>query len=144
MLPKKALETLARDERQLPGQPVSLQLNESVKKRLEELQLKGLDVNALLTEFLDRREAELEEKKVELAEAGGTRYVPVAVRKVLKEEHGTKCSIPGCSRAAQEIHHTRRFSITKSHDPHYLAPLCREHHQLAHYADLGYREMMTR
>jgi hypothetical protein len=141
LLPKKALETLARDERQLPGQPVSLQLDESVKKRLEELQLKGLNVNALLTEFLDGREAELEAKKAALAEVGGSRYLPVAVRKVLREEHGTKCSIPGCSRAAQEIHHTRRFSLSKSHDPHFLAPLCREHHQLAHYADQGYREL---
>lgn len=142
VLPQKTLETLVRDERPLRAQRAPLQLSESVKGRLEELQEKGLNVNALLTEFLDHREAELKEKKVELAEVGGTRYVPVAVRRVLREEHGCKCSIPGCQKASEEIHHTRRFSLTKSHDPHYLAPLCREHHQLAHYADQGYREAL--
>jgi hypothetical protein len=145
ILPKKTLETLARDERGLPGQPVSLQLNESVKKRLEELQLKGLDVNALLTEFLDKREAAIEKEKTELAdlESAG-RYMPVAVRRVLTKEHGKKCSIPGCEKPSKEIHHARRFAISRSHDPHYLAPLCREHHQLAHLVDQGYREMSRR
>lgn len=141
-LPKKTLETLVRDERSLPGQRSPLQLSESVKERLEELQEKGIDVNALLEEFLDERERALEEEKDRLAEVGGSRYVPVAVRRVLKEEHGSKCSIPGCSKAAQEIHHTRRFSVSKSHDPHFLAPLCREHHQLAHLADQGYRDLL--
>ena len=139
VLPNRALETLVRDEKSLHVQRAPLQLSESVKSRLEELQGKGLDVNELLEQFLDQREESLEEKKVDLADVGGTRYVPVAVKKVLREEHGSKCSIPGCSKAAEEIHHTRRFSLTKSHDPHYLAPLCRAHHQLAHYADQGFR-----
>jgi hypothetical protein len=141
ILPQKTLETLVRDERPLRAQRAPLQLSESVKGRLEELQEKGLDVSELLEQFLDRREEGLEAKKAELADAGGTRYVPVAVKRVLQEEHGNKCSIPGCSKAAVEIHHTRRFSLSKSHDPHYLAPLCREHHQLAHLADVSYREM---
>ncbi len=141
VLPQKALETLVRDEQPLRAQRAALQLSESVKGRLEGLQEKGVDVNELLEQFLDRREAELEEKKGELAEVGGSRYIPVAVRRVLNEEHGTKCSIPECSKKAQEIHHTRRFSLSKSHDPHYLAPLCREHHQLAHLADVSYREL---
>ena len=145
VLPKKALETLARDERQLPGQPVSLQLDESVKKRLIELQSKGLNVNTLLTEFLDKREEEIAEEKAELADVeNDSRYIPVAVRKVLKKEHGTKCSIPGCLKDSKEIHHARRFAISRSHDPHYLAPLCREHHQVAHLVDRGYREMSRR
>lgn len=140
-LPQKALETLVRDERPLRAQRAPLQLNESVKGRLEELQEKGIDVNLLLEEFLDRREAELEKKKTELVAVGGSRYVPVAVKKVLQEEHGSKCSIPGCAKEAREIHQTRRFSLSRSHDPHYLAPLCKEHHQLAHYADQGYRNV---
>ena len=141
VLPNRALETLVRDEKSLHVQRAPLQLSESVKSRLEELQEKGLDVNELLEQFLDHREEELEAKKADLVEVGGTRYVPVAVRRVLREEHGSKCSIPGCSKAAEEIHHTRRFSLSKSHDPHYLAPLCREHHQLAHLADMTYKEI---
>lgn len=145
VLPKKALETLARDERRLPGQPVSLQLNESVKKRLEELQLKGLDLNALLTEFLDRREEEIAQEKTRLADLeNDSRYIPVAIRRVLTQEYGKKCSIPGCAKPSKEIHHSRRFGISRSHDPHYLAPLCREHHQVAHLVDRGYREMSRR
>jgi len=151
VLPKKALETLARDERQspirvqVPGQPVSLQLDESVKKRLTELQAKGLDLNALLTEFLNGREKEITQEKEALADLeNDSRYMPVAVRKVLTKEHGKKCSIPGCVKPSKEIHHERRFAISRSHDPHYLAPLCREHHQLAHLVDQGYREISRR
>lgn len=142
VLPKAALETLVRDEKSLPGQRAPLQLAGPVKARLEELQEKGIDINALLTEFLDQREENLETEKAELAEVGGSRYVPVAVRRVLEKEHGSKCSIPGCFRPSEQIHHTRRFSVTHSHDPRYLAPLCREHHQLAHFADQSYREMV--
>ncbi len=42
-----------------------------------------------------------------------------------------------------EIHHTQRFSLASTHDPHYLAPLCKEHHQLAHAVDLKVQEYWT-
>ncbi|MEK9159222.1 MAG: hypothetical protein AAB383_00680 [Patescibacteria group bacterium] len=51
LLPKKALETLVRDERSLrhegalPGQMMPLQLSEDVKVRLEKLQEKGIDLS---------------------------------------------------------------------------------------------------
>lgn len=156
LLPKKALETLVRDERAptqnaslypqgtLPGQRV--ELSESVQQRLAELQAKGLDVNGLLTEFLDKREEEIEREKEVLATQSKepSSYVPVAIRRLLQKEHGKKCSIPNCKKPSQEIHHTRRFSLVRSHDPHYLAPLCKEHHQLAHLVDQSYREIRAR
>jgi hypothetical protein len=64
-----------------------------------------------------------------------SRYISVRVKKILADEHGTKCSIQNCRRDSEQIHHTRRFALTQSHDPRYLAPLCREHHLIAHSID---------
>jgi hypothetical protein len=144
-LPKKALETLVRDERAvpaLPGQTQTPTLSENVKARLSELEAKGIDVNALLTEFLDQREAEIEAEKQTLGEAAkeASRYIPASIRRVLRKEHGSKCAVPTCTKPFTELHHTRRFSLAKSHDPHFLAPLCKEHHTIAHLTDLKVRE----
>jgi hypothetical protein len=156
-LPKKALETLVRDERiservdgaeplehpqSLPGQTQNPTLSENVKARLSELARRGIDVNALLTEFLDQREAEIEAEKETLGETAkeGSRYIPASIRRVNRKEHGSKCAIPTCTKPSTELHHTRRFSLAKSHDPRFLAPLCKEHHTIAHLTDLKVRE----
>lgn len=67
-------------------------------------------------------------------------HIPISVVKILKEEFGTKCSINNCKKFATTIHHTQRFSISGSHDPRYLAPLCKEHHELAHAVDVNYQK----
>jgi hypothetical protein len=64
------------------------------------------------------------------------RYIPAKIKKILQKEHGTKCSITTCNKPSKEIHHTQRFALGKNHDPHYLAPLCAQHHQIAHSIDL--------
>jgi hypothetical protein len=64
-----------------------------------------------------------------------SRYISVRVKKVLAAEHGNKCSIQNCRRDAEEIHHTQRFAMAQSHNPHFLAPLCKEHHLIAHCVD---------
>ncbi|MFA5821388.1 MAG: hypothetical protein WC873_04835, partial [Candidatus Gracilibacteria bacterium] len=56
-------------------------------------------------------------------------------RKLLHAEYGTKCAISHCQKPAQTIHHTARFALSQAHDPHYLAPLCHEHHLIAHTID---------
>ncbi len=135
VLPKSALETLVRDERALPGQRIPLQLSGSVQARLTELQSKGIDLDALLTEFLDQREEKIAQEKEAIAEnlpAAKSHYVPARTKRVVRAENGTKCSIPTCYRPAEELHHTQRFSLARTHDPHYLAPLCKAHHQIAH------------
>lgn len=67
-----------------------------------------------------------------------SRYIPVKIRKILKKEYGTKCSIATCQRDARHIHHTQRFSLSKNHNPHFLAPLCGEHHVIAHSIDMKF------
>jgi len=102
---------------------------------LSALQEKGIDLDSLLLEFLEKREQEIEEEKAaisaELKETD-SRYIPVKTRKILAKEHGTKCSKFDCKKPAVELHHTQRFALARTHDPRYLTPLCKEHHQLAH------------
>lgn len=57
------------------------------------------------------------------------------IQNILKQEFGTKCSVPICNKPAEEIHHTNRFALSRSHNPYFLAPLCKEHHQIAHSID---------
>ena len=87
----------------------------------------------------------LTEEEKEAISAGlqetDSHYIPAKTRKILAKEHGTKCSKFGCKKPATEIHHTQRFALAHTHDPRYLAPLCKEHHQLAHLLDQNYREV---
>jgi len=64
-----------------------------------------------------------------------SRYISVRVRKILNEEYGDKCSMSGCGRIARQIHHTQRFALAGTHDPRYMAPMCEEHHKIAHSID---------
>jgi hypothetical protein len=152
-LSKSALETLVRDENgskdglfktqdeaeSVPGH--RLELDADVEEELLELQGKGIYVNGLLREFLEKRKRELaEEKSVLAAEVGvaraGSRYIPARIRRHLQKEHGKVCSINGCRKPTREIHHMQRFALGRNHDPRYLAPLCKEHHQIAHAIDV--------
>ena len=128
--------------RSLPGQ-TKFQLSGEVIEELNRLQEQGQDVNAILLELLKQRNVKIQEKKEEIAEgmikkaAGETvkmpsRHAPVAVKAILKEEFGTKCSMEGCKNLAEELHHTQIFAISKNNDPRYLAPMCKNHHLLAH------------
>ncbi len=154
LLPKHALEVFVKDEKQnglfepkIEAKSVhghSLDLSAEVTERLHELQEKGIDVNQLLTEFLDHREAEIAEEKSFIAkELPGTtsRHVPMHIKRLVQKEHGKKCSIRSCQRPAEQLHHTQTFSLSHLHDPHYLAPLCKSHHTLAHSINLKVHKM---
>lgn len=145
---------------------VKLKLDADIEKELFEMQEKGIDINEFLRNALKKRKEEIEEKKAEIAEeiakeqnissteigiengrvveykikASSSRYVPVKVRKIVTEEHGTKCSYPGCKNQAKILHHTQRFALTRSHDPRFIAPLCEAHHEIAHKIDLRFTE----
>ena len=69
-----------------------------------------------------------------------TRYIPVKIKKLLIKEYGTKCSKETCNRRAVQIHHMNYFSLTGNHNPHYLKPLCRAHHELEHENDHHYHK----
>jgi len=134
-LPCRALETFVRDG-QKSGHVTTFEMADDVRKALAELAGKGIDVNEFLREALRQRELEIESEKKNLQDLPATsKHIPVQIRELVHREHGTKCSVPGCFRNAAELHHTRRFSIVKSHDPRYLAPMCKEHHQIAHSID---------
>lgn len=157
LLPQKALETLVRDERVSEKQNgsakplfevksvrahMTFELSVEVVEELNCLHEQGQDVNAILLELLAQRKLRIEQKKEVLAgEAARSRTIPTKIRRVLHEEYGQKCSIATCQKPSEEIHHTQRFSLSHSHDPHYLAPLCREHHQLAHAVDVRVQEL---
>ncbi|MBI2638824.1 hypothetical protein HYW83_04515 [Candidatus Peregrinibacteria bacterium] len=135
-----------------------LNLSPEVHKKLLELQQKGIDVNTLLLEFLEKREQEITEEKKRIAEEieqhkefnhdavfygvpiKKSRYISASTKALLAKEFGTKCAVPQCKKQAQEIHHTNRFSLSKSHNPYFLAPLCKEHHQIAHSIDVKFYE----
>lgn len=125
-----------------------LELAQDVEKQLLELKDKGIDINEFLRSILKKRKEKIEKQKKEIGEeemkkyrekmrgeTGSSRYLNVRIRKVIAEEHGTKCSIPHCKKRAKTIHHTQRFALNPAHDPRFLAPLCREHHEIAHKID---------
>lgn len=124
----------------LRAQKVFSALNEELIFRLNILLEKGLDINEILTKLLDERERQIEEKKAEISKKTSSipaksRYIPASVRQVVREEKGTACSYPNCKNHASVLHHTNRFALTHRHDPNFLAPLCKEHHQIAHFVD---------
>jgi hypothetical protein len=127
-----------------------LKFTEGTIEKLLKLQEKGINIDELISGFLDQRENEIEEEKQEIskevAEAGPTdsRYVQKKVRNILDKEYGTKCSAPGCNKPSMEIHHTLPFAIGHMHDPRFLAPLCKEHHQIAHLVNLKYAEKLRK
>lgn len=144
-------------------------LSPELKNKLHEMLEKGLDINEILLELLAKREQEITEQKEQIAgqyvaeqkNAGikrkspdsynssnhslkpasnhTYRYIPVAIKKIIHQEFGCKCAIPGCKSQARQLHHTARFAISQSHNPHYLAPLCPGHHTLAHAVDAKVR-----
>lgn len=123
-------------------------LSNKIKKKLNDLAEKDIDINKLIEYALIRREQEIAQDKEILAqkaeqkviaqitgEKRASTYISVATKRLLKKEHGTKCAIFGCRNNSQEIHHTNRFSISGDHNPYYMAPLCSNHHKIAHAVD---------
>ena len=130
----------------------TLKLDEDIENQLIEMQEKGIDVNEFLRNALQRRTEEVRQKKEEIAHEQNekmqtgkqTRYLQVKVRRIIKEEHGTKCSYPHCAKPAKTLHHTQRFALSNAHDPHFIAPLCSAHHEIAHKIDVKYVEISRR
>ena len=115
-----------------------LNLSSEIKQKLLELQHKGIDINQLLAEFLKKREQAIEDEKFRIAQSCRStknRYIPAKVREILRKEYGMKCSIRTCVKRSEQIHHTQRFALSRNHDPNFLAPLCKEHHEIASAID---------
>ncbi|MBU0667890.1 hypothetical protein KJ835_02060 [Patescibacteria group bacterium] len=129
-----------------PAPPLKLlQLKLSARnlEKLLELQEKGIDINQVIAEAVTSREEENAQEKAQLsaqAKPTKSRYVKVSIKKIIKKEHGDKCAKPGCQKPATQTHHTDRFAMSAIHDPHFMAPLCAEHHQIAHAIDVKYQQ----
>lgn len=166
ILSKSALETFVRDVKRLPGQKKNinkieyshqkihqsseLSLSPDVQQELLEMQNKGINVSQELREFLNQRKQRIQEEKQKVAKElkiqaeGPSRYIPKKVTNLLKQEYGTKCAHEQCINQAVNIHHTSRFSMNPSHNPFFLAPLCKQHHEIAHNVDLKVMEQRRR
>lgn len=145
----------------LINETMKLNLQTDTLQKLLELQNKGIDINQLILEFLEKREMEIAQEKEEIAAEiyekelidrtkqksiapsdvttktkKRSRYIKAKIQKILKKEFGEKCSINGCNKPSLQQHHTQRYGISQNNDPRYLAPLCKEHHQIAHTIDL--------
>ena len=119
----------------------TVELSKEVNQKLRALKEKGIDLDALLLDFLEKREIEIAQTKERIGKeipAAVSRHIPAKVIRIIRREYGKKCSIQGCAHEAKTIHHTARFAVSRSHDPRFMAPLCREHHLLAHSADMQF------
>lgn len=161
LLSIRAVETLVRDQKQslhvnrtlqpnfqnascVPAHSSGFSPADDVRAELDELHFRGIDVNELLRAMLKNRREIIEQKKEKLARdlhENAPRYIPVPIKNILKEEYGNKCSIASCKRAAETIHHSRRFALSRNHNPKFLAPLCKDHHIIAHTIDVKFHSI---
>lgn len=161
LLSNRALETLIKDtkglhvqtsnhnktkEIQKVEQSDELQLSSKVKERLLALQNRGLDLSQMLEELLDKREQKIQEQKRSIArqlqekKPSHSRYIPKKVINILQKEFGSKCAHSNCTNVSVNTHHQRRFTLDASHDPAYLVPFCKFHHEIAHAIDVRVTE----
>lgn len=161
LLSNRSLETLVKDLKRSQSvhvhalkpkktekiaQSDEINLAPDVKQQLLDIQNRGLDLNQVLREMLQERNQKIQEEKQEIAQelmkehTQSSRYIPVKVKKMLKQEYGEKCAQDHCTNKATNIHHTRRFGLNPSHNPLFLAPLCQQHHEIAHSLDVKVQE----
>lgn len=62
-----------------------------------------------------------------------SRHIPSKIKEILYQKFAGRCAWPGCLKLPEIYHHTLRFSLNPSHNPDYLAPLCKNHERLAHH-----------
>ena len=137
---QKAVETFVRDENFTGLRAQTLTLTEEVKNRLIDLQEKGIDINEIISAALNKREEEIAEEKAQPVGPATSRPVPPKLKNYSQKNMAQKCSIPTCYKPSEVIHHTQTFALSHTHDPNYLAPLCKEHHEIAHAINLKVRE----
>ena len=131
------------DDKSLHVQRLNFEFSDEVIKELNQLHAQGRDMNALILQLLANRQEKISQEKEKLSAAAQptkSRYIKIAVTKIIKEEYGEKCSIDGCENPAINIHHTQTFTISQKHDPKYLAPLCKNHHVIAHSVNMKYHQ----
>lgn len=71
------------------------------------------------------------------------RYIPAEVKHFIDARSEGTCEFPECNRAAETLHHTRRFALRQNHNPDFIANLCKSHERLAHSGLIGNEEAPT-
>jgi hypothetical protein len=126
-------------------QKLEFEFSDEIVEELNQLNRQGQNMDKIMKELLEYRKQRIQEEKQEISaqvEPTDSRYINAATRHILKEEFGTKCSVPGCNKPAAGIHHTLPFAVTHMHDPQFMVPLCKEHHQITHLVNLKYAEKL--
>ena len=59
-----------------------------------------------------------------------TRYITANKKRQTITQTNGKCAYPGCNLPCEVLHHTDRYSESKSHDS--IIPLCKIHHEFTH------------
>lgn len=142
LLSKTAVETMVRDFKIGLSEPINgprFVPGHQLQDKMDELISKGLNVDDILLELLEQREENIQKEKDNIAvtlKPTKSRYINKRTQNIIDKEHGDSCSVPNCHKKAEHIHHTRRFALSKEHNPHFLAPLCKAHHEIAHAVDL--------
>ena len=111
---------------------VTMKLRSDLVDRLK----KQGDLNEMMEKFLDFVEGGSDEEKLgedkPKAVKAKSRYIPVKIKRYVREKSGGKCAFPGCCKDGEILHHTQRFALEKVHDPDEMVFLCKEHERLAH------------
>ncbi|MBI5152394.1 HNH endonuclease, partial [Candidatus Peregrinibacteria bacterium] len=109
---------------------ISMELDPEVADQLQKL--KGLENwNELMKKLLAAYRTQTEAQKPEAVENAG-RYVPVEIARYAVMRTSGTCAFPGCTKPYEILHHTKRYALTRAHNPDTLVPLCKAHEQLAH------------
>lgn len=137
---KPALELYAREQKAPkieipPGgkmKILSFHVDEAVELELRKLKEKGETFNDVMKKLIALVPKQIEPKprKVKLSKS---RPAPAQKKREALSRTNGKCSIPGCNKPAEEIHHEKPWAIFKSHKN--LEPLCKPHHELAHQSN---------
>ncbi|MFA5829353.1 MAG: hypothetical protein WC843_02555 [Candidatus Gracilibacteria bacterium] len=128
---QKRDEEIAMEKEQLGEAIVAKQLAEEALAKQAEDQAANAQGNIV-------------KKSIELSAKKPSSYINVATKNLLKKEFGDKCSIPGCNNLAKPTHHTQRFGLSHNNDPRFLAPVCEQHHEIAHSIDQKYQYRRAR
>jgi len=140
---KPALELYAREQKAPkigipPGgkmKILSFYVDEAVELELRKLKNDNETFNDVMKKLLKLQPKQPQPKPQKNPRPANpyARQASTKKRRETLESTNGKCSVPGCNRPAEEIHHERPWAIFKSHKN--LKPLCKAHHELAHQSE---------
>ncbi len=151
---QKGLNKPPNEPKTLPGQTLTSKsfdfeiiaaMSPELKQKIKELLDKGHDIDKILLDLLKMREQNIAQEKEKISAKYAqqkeeraiigmptSHHIPVKTLRIIHQEYGSICSREKCNNIAHNIHHEQHFAKFHSHDPHFLKPLCKGHHELEH------------